>query len=109
MNVRSTILALGFVLLQGASSTAKPHRLPQQIIASVMNDICSWGCSNEERAVYRRNIRYELHDVNGDRIPEIFVYIDHPDWCGNHFNCDYSIFQRRGRGYRLIANGHPAL
>jgi len=109
MNVTSTILALALVLLVGASSAAKPRALPQQIITSVMNDLCSSGCSDEQRTNYRRNIRFELHDLNGDRIAEILVYVNHPDWCGNHFNCGYSIFQRRQNGYRLIASGHPAL
>ena len=109
MNVKLTILALGLVFLTGGSSTAKPRGLPQQIITSVMNDLCSSGCSDRQRSDYRRNIRFELHDLNSDRIPEFFVYVDHPDWCGNHFNCDYSIFQRRRHGYRLIASGYPAL
>jgi hypothetical protein len=109
MNVTPAILALGLVVVVDASLTAKPRRLPNQIITSVMNDLCSSGCSAEQRAAYRHNIRFELHDMNGDGIPEVFVYVDHSDWCGNHFNCDYSIFQRNRDGYRLIASGYPAL
>jgi hypothetical protein len=109
MNVTHAILALGLVVMGGASLTAKPRHLPNQIITSVMNDLCSSGCSAEQRADYRHNIRFELHDLNGDGIPECFVYVDHPDWCGNHFNCNYSVFERRRNGHRLIASGYPAL
>jgi hypothetical protein len=109
MNVTPTILTLGIVLLLAASAPAKPRGLPQQIITSVINDLCSSGCSDKERADYRRNLRFELHDLNGDRTPEIFAYVDHPDYCGNHFNCHYYIFDHRRPGYRLIAGGYPAL
>ena len=84
---------------------AKARGLPHQLIAWVMNDVCSSGCTEEQRGNYRRNIRFELHDLNGDKIPEAFVYVDHPDWCGNHFNCGYSVFERHQNGYRLIAGG----
>jgi hypothetical protein len=109
MSVTSTIRALALVLLVGSAAVAKPGALPQQIITWVMNDLCSSGCSDEQRANYRRNIRFESHDLNGDGIAEIFVYVHHPDWCGNHFNCGYSVFQRGQHGYRLLANGYPAL
>jgi hypothetical protein len=104
-------LALALILLAGtlSPSAAKPSKLPRQLIAAVMKDVCSASCSEDQRTDYRRNIKFELHDLNGDGIPEFFVYVDHPDWCGNHFNCDYSVFQRGRNGYRLIASGHPAL
>ncbi|MDX6529230.1 MAG: hypothetical protein QOH41_1520 [Blastocatellia bacterium] len=109
MNVTPAILALGLIVMVDACLTAKPRQLPNQIITSVMNDLCSSGCSDEQRANYQRNIRFELHDLDGDRIAEIFVYVRHPDWCGNHFNCAYSVFQRRQDGYRLIASAYPGL
>ena len=111
MTLRTTILAVIFVFVAGmiCSVFAKPRGLPRQIVVRVMSNVCSSGCTNEQRAEYRRNIRFELHDLNDDKIPEFFVYVDHSDWCGNHFNCDYSVFQRRRNGYRLIASGYPAL
>ena len=109
MNVTHAILALTLVVMVDGSLTAKPRHLPNQIIASVMNDLCSSGCSDEQRADYRRNLRFERHDLNGDGISEFFVYVNHGDWCGNHFNCDYSVFQRHRNHYRVIANGYPAL
>lgn len=109
MKLGPSILAVTFVVLTGALTTGKPRDLPLQIITFYMTDLCSFGCTDKQRAEYRRNLRFELHDLNGDRIPEFFVYVDHPDWCGNHFNCSYSVFKRRRNGYRQIAGGYPAL
>jgi len=98
-------------LLSGTSWFSAPSQpgLPEQIITWIMNDVCSSGCSDENRATYRSNLRFELHDLNGDKNPEFFVYVNHPDWCGNHFNCGYYVFQRSPAGYRLLVSGYPAL
>ena len=111
MTLRPTLLAviLVFMGVTICSALAKSRGLPRQIIVLVLDDKCSVGCTEEQRAEYRRNIRFELHDLNGDKVSEFFVYVDHSDWCGNHFNCDYSVFQRRGNGYRQIAGSYPAL
>jgi hypothetical protein len=111
MKLQSPLLVFVIIFLTGTClpSSAKPHRLPRQLINWVLKDVCSSGCAPDELADYRHNIRFELHDLNGDNIPEFFVYIHHSDLCGNHFNCEYSIFQRRGNGYRLIASSLPAL
>lgn len=111
MKPQSTTFALALILISGTFSTsvAKPGRLPRQLIAWVMKDVCQSGCTEEQRADYRRNIRFELHDLNGDKTAEFFIYVHHPDWCGNHFNCNYSVFRRLRNGYRLIASGHSAL
>jgi hypothetical protein len=74
-----------------------------------MKDVCSSGCTAEQTISYRRNMKFELHDLNGDRVPELFVYIQHSDWCGASFNCDYWVFYRKHNVYHLIAAGYPVL
>ena len=80
MKPKSTTLALALILLSGTSaSVANPLRLPRQLIDWVMKDACALGCSEEQRADYRRNIKFELHDLNGDKSEEFFIYVNHPD------------------------------
>jgi hypothetical protein len=111
MKLRSTILAFALIFLTGSfcPHSAKSRGLPRQLIAWVLKDACSGGCSQDQLADYRHHIKFELHDLNVDHIPELFVYIDHPDWCGNHFNCTYFVFQHAPNGYRLLASGYSAL
>ena len=54
-------------------------------------------------------MRFETHDLDGDGVPEFFVYIEHRDWCGISFNCNYWVFQRRGKSYRLLAGDYPVI
>jgi len=49
-------------------------------------------------------LKFETHDLNADGMPEFFAYIEHSDWCGAGSNCDYWIFQRKGRGHVLLLN-----
>ena len=102
--------ALALVLLSGLVfiSIAKPRRLPSQIIDFVLNDACSTWCSTEERETYKRYLKFELKDLNGDNRPEFFVYIDHVGFCGMGFNCEYWVFQRRRNHYHLMAR-HPVM
>lgn len=90
-------------------SIAKPRRLPSQIVDLVLNDACSAGCSSEVRAAYKSNLKFKAKDLNGDRHPEFLVYIEHRDFCGMGFNCDYWVFRRRGNNYHPIASGYPVL
>ena len=100
---------VGFVLLIVFTSTAKPRRLPSQIVDLVLNDACSAGCSTEERAIYKSNLKFETKDLNGDNRPEFLVYIDHDGFCGMSFNCTYWVFRRQGNNYQLIASDYPVL
>ena len=101
--------AFALVLLSGLvfTSTAKPRR-PSRLVDLVLNDACSYGCSAEERDTYKRSLRFETKDLNGDRRPEFFVYIDHGDFCGMSFNCEYWVFRRRRNDYHLLAR-HPVM
>jgi len=79
------------------------------VVNLVLKDACSRGCSEGEIAIYKRNIKFELYDLNGDKVPEVFAYIDHRDWCGMSFNCEYWVFQRRRKDYRMLVGGYPVL
>ena len=68
-----------------------------------MKDACDQGCTESQRAEYKRAFKLELHDLNRDKSLEAFVYIDHRDWCGMGFNCHFWVFQRQRRGYKLLA------
>lgn len=102
--------ALALVLLSGLAfiSIATPRRLPARIVELVLNDACSTGCSTEERDAYKRNLKFETKDLNGDNRPEYFVYIEHRGFCGMSFNCEYWVFQRQRNDYHLIAR-HPVM
>ncbi len=55
---------------------------------------------------WKSRLKYEAHDLNGDRIPEFFVYVDSPEWCGaSAFNCAISVYQKRRKSYKLIVIG----
>jgi hypothetical protein len=98
-------LAYGGVL----SGSAKTRRVPDHVIQAVLQDACSAGCSEKEMAEYRRRIKTEFHDLNADKVLELFVYIDHTEFCGVGFNCSFWIFQRRGNGHRLLLKDYPVV
>lgn len=103
------VLASVSLLADVAPSFARPSRIPNEVIEAVLKDACSLGCSEEEIAKYRQAIKSELHDLNADGVFELFVYIEHRDFCGAGFNCDYWIFQRGQSGYRLLLKDYPVL
>src|SRR5688572_16699007 len=84
------------------SSFGKSSRIPGQVIQTVLMDACSSGCSEKQIAEYRRSIKTELRDLNADNSFELFIYIDHRDFCGIGFNCNFWVFQRQRSGYRLL-------
>ena len=101
--VFSTIVLLPFLLQPVFGQKKSVVRLPAQFVDWVLNDACSVGCTKAERDEYKANLRWELHDLDRDKRAEWFVYLDHSDWCGAGFNCQFWVFQRRGSRYRLLA------
>ncbi len=99
-----TLFLLSSLML--ASPTRRlPHTMPpDEVIEMVFKDICQKGCSSEEVALWKSNLKYEKHDLNGDGVPELFLHIDHSDWCGAGGNCDYWIFHKTKSGYALLLN-----
>ena len=85
----------------GASQTKKT--VPGQLIEIFFAELCSKGCSEEDRARWKENFRWEFHDLNGDSTAEYFLYVDHADWCGaGGSNCTYWIYQESQGAYKLL-------
>ena len=81
-------------------------KLPMDLVKTFFAEICSNGCSEEEKTRWRENFRWELHDLNRDSVPEYFLYIDHADWCGaGGSNCTYFVYQKTKSGYRQLIDG----
>jgi hypothetical protein len=79
-----------------------PEQLVQQLIKDINTNKNNFHLSDGDLTVLRKNLRYELHDLNRDSKPEFFLYIDHSDWCGAGGNCSYWIYQKEDGGYKLL-------
>jgi hypothetical protein len=78
--------------------------IPKTLAQLFPRQLCAKGCTAEEVSLWTRNLKHELHDIDGDSVPEFFIKIDHSDWCGAGNNCDYWIYQKVGGKYKLILN-----
>ena len=106
--MRLVIIAI-LLLFCGVVTASRPNQgagpvLPAEVIRLLVKGLCKNGCSNEEVTRWKRNIKFETHDLNADGAPEFFVYVEHSDWCGAGANCSYWVFQKRKRGYTLLLN-----
>ncbi|MGI8654076.1 MAG: hypothetical protein ACR2LC_02525 [Pyrinomonadaceae bacterium] len=79
-----------------------PKDLVQQLIKDINHNKNNSRLSVDDLQVLHRNLKYELHDLNGDGVQEFFLYIDHSDWCGAGGNCSYWIYQRTNHEYTLL-------
>ena len=70
-------------------SLSNPARIPNEVIDATLKDACLSGCSEEQVVAHRRSMKSEMHDLNQDRIEELFVYIGHPDFCGMGFKLQF--------------------
>jgi thiamine biosynthesis lipoprotein len=86
-----------------AKEGVRRKKLPTDLVKTFFTELCSKGCSDEEKTRWRENFRWEPHDLNRDSIPEYFLYIDHADWCGaGGSNCQYWVYQKTKSGYKLL-------
>ena len=97
---------LGVPAITGLSNgKVKPStNIPSRLMRVLLVELCSNGCSEEEKQNWRENVYCELLHLNNDDVPEYFVSIRHPDWCGAGSNCTVWVYQRRGRAFRLLAS-----
>jgi hypothetical protein len=49
-----------------------------------------------------QHLKHELHDLNNDGVDELFLYIEHSDWCGAGSNCSYWAYQKTNGSYKLL-------
>lgn len=102
--VAAVLLAAGVTTQAAEAQAVQPGGPPEAAVKSLFATVCDRGCSEEEVAGWRANLKSETHDLNGDGVVEVFLFIQHSDWCGAGANCDYWIFQKRGGGYALLLN-----
>lgn len=98
-------LCCGRVASSTSAQDARPQ-VPDELIELFFKDLCpkSLECSDDDVARWRSNFKYEVHDLNGDKIPEYFLSIDHHDWCGAGSNCDDTVYMKTGRGYKIVVS-----
>ncbi len=98
------LLCILTVLSAKTKSTASriPKDLVRQLIENINHNKNNFRLSVDDLRVLHRNLKYELHDLNGDGVPELFLYIDHSDWCGAGRNCSYWDYQKTNHGYKLL-------
>jgi hypothetical protein len=104
-------IILLFLPLVTTEASRKTQRriVPKQLTELFFAELCSAGCSVEEKARWKENFRWELHDLNTDSRPEYFLYIDHADWCGaGGSNCTYWVYQKTSGGYKLLLDAPRA-
>jgi hypothetical protein len=97
------LIFCGMAVASSSGQETSPE-IPDEVLRLLFEDVCRKECSDEEVALWKSNLKYETHDLNGDASLEFFVFIDHSDWCGAGSNCSYWIFQKGERGYTLLLN-----
>ena len=107
MNFRRAILTVSLLAAGGAPLTSLarqrvPSGVPKEVIEQFFKDLCPKGCSDEEVALWKSNLKHESHDLNRDGVPEFFLYVVHSDWCGAGGNCSYSVYRKRNKRYELL-------
>jgi hypothetical protein len=90
------------VVAQRNSESRLPKHLVGQLIAYINNNKNNFRLSDADLKVLQKNLKFELHDLNSDGVSEIFLFIDHSDWCGAGANCSYWVYQKTTNGFRLL-------
>jgi hypothetical protein len=89
-----------------AASLKAISKIPGPLVRQLIKDIESGEnkirLSNRDLKVLHEHLKYELHDLNNDSIPEFFLYIEHHEWCGAGSNCSYWVYQKVGESYQLL-------
>ncbi len=94
------------VTVLSAKTKSIASRIPKDLVRHLIEDINhnknNVRLSADELQVLHKNLKYELHDLNADGVPEFFLYIDHSDWCGAGRNCSYWVYRKTNHGYKLL-------
>ena len=96
------LFLISVVALAYLTNQETPLKLPEEAVKLLFEDTCRKGCSDEELALWKSNLKYELHDLNTDGVPELFLYIEHSDWCGAGSNCSYWVYQKNDGAFSLL-------
>ena len=99
------LFLIGGVIIACTTRQSVHSQVPDEVVKLLFELTCTKGCSDEEVALWKTNLKSEMHDLNGDSVPEWFLYIDHSDWCGaGGRRCDYWVVQKGKDAYALILN-----
>ena len=109
MNFRELLLCLSLSLLfampsVSTSAEISGRKILRELVQWLIGDIeKSNRMSPEEMEDLNKNLKCELHDLNGDGVPEFLLYIKAYFWCGaGGANCHCWIVQKARKGYKLL-------
>jgi hypothetical protein len=111
MKNRTFVVAAFLLLLCGFASsfavapvqeTDLPKELLRQLIRDINDNANNFRLTKKDLKILNEHLKYERQDLNGDGMPEFFLYIDHSDWCGAGGNCTFWVYQKRDGRYKLL-------
>jgi len=98
-----SITFLFFTVSVSQSAELSRRKIPRDLIQWVIKDIEKTNhMSKEELEALNENLKCELHDLNGDGLPEFLLHIESHFWCGAGTNCHYWVVQRARKGYKVL-------
>jgi hypothetical protein len=83
---------------------AQRSKIPPDLVQKLFDDIQTdkFRLSEEDKKIIKENLHWRLQDINRDTIPEIFLFVNHMDWCGAGSNCNVWVYQKTKSGYKLL-------
>ena len=109
MKLGRFLLSIPLFLLLGIASISSADwisrsQVPTDLVEWLIKDISkTQRLSSEVLEDLNKNLKCELHDLNGDGLPEFLLYIDSHFWCGaGTANCNYWVVQKTPKGYKLL-------
>lgn len=108
MKYEKFLLCLSLFLLLtmpsvSTSAELSRRKIPKKLIHWLIRDIEKTNrMSSEEMEDLNKNLKCELHDLNGDGAPEFIPHIQSHFWCGAGTNCHYWVVQKDRRPYKVL-------
>jgi hypothetical protein len=103
ISVLTILLCFG---VAGSLSTgyAQNSEIPPDVVQTLFDDIQTDNCrlSEEDKKIIKKNLHWRLQDINRDKTAEIFLSVNHHDWCGAGGNCMVWVYQKTRTGYKLL-------
>ena len=85
-----------------AQHSAIPETLIQKLYADIQDE--NFRLSDADKEIIKNHLKCKLKDINTDSLLEIFLFVNHSDWCGAGSSCDYWVYQETDHGYKLLLN-----
>jgi len=98
-----SISSLFFAASVSPSAELSRRKIPKDLIQWVIKDIEKTNpMSKEELEALNENLKCELHDLNGDGLPEFLLHIESHFWCGAGTNCNWWVVEKTRKGYKVL-------